>query len=60
MNNLCNDCKWAKWDLDSIDNAYCEQKPVYKVIGEGNYVTECSTYQIKNVIKCIINFIKKR
>jgi hypothetical protein len=55
--NLCNDCIFAEWDYDSVANAYCDQNSV-KVVGEGNYVNECSSYQTKNIIKRIINFVK--
>jgi hypothetical protein len=59
MNNLCNDCIFAKWDMDSVENAHCEQNFVTKVIGEGNYVIECSSYKTSNVIRCIVNWIKR-
>lgn len=59
MKNLCNDCKFAKWDLESVANASCYQNPVFKVIGEGNYINECSCYKSKNMITCVINFIKR-
>jgi len=58
-NNLCNDCIFAKWDMDSVANAYCEQNPITKVVSEGNYVIECSCYRTNNVIKCFVNWIKK-
>ena len=58
MKNLCNSCKFAKWDASSVENAFCEQNPVYKVIDEANYVTECSSYSCNNVIKCFINFVR--
>jgi hypothetical protein len=58
MKNLCDTCKFAKWNLDSVDNAYCDQDCIYKVLGEGNYVKECSSYKSNNVIMCVINFIK--
>ena len=57
--NLCNDCKFAKWDLDSVANATCNQNPICKVIEEGYYVTECTSYRTKNIIRCIVNFIKR-
>ena len=59
MINKCDDCKFAKWDLDSVENALCNQNPILKIIGEDNYVTSCSAYQTTNIIKCIINWIKK-
>ena len=59
MKNLCNSCKFAKWNTSSVENASCEQVPAYKVTELGNYVTECSSYQTNNVIRCFINFIKK-
>ena len=59
MKNLCNNCKLAKWDMDSVENAYCEQNPTFKVIGEGNYVIKCSNYKSTNVIIYIMNLIKK-
>lgn len=40
-------------------NAYCDQNPSFKVVGEGNYVNQCSCYKSKNVIRNIINFIRK-
>jgi hypothetical protein len=58
MKNLCNDCIFAVWDEQSVENAYCHQTPAYKVIGEGNYVNECSCYKCKNIIKNIIIFLK--
>lgn len=60
MKNLCSSCKWAKWDLDSVANAYCDQLPVYKGIDNASgYVIECSSYKSNNIISCIINFVKK-
>jgi len=59
MRNLCDTCKFAKWDLSSVSNAYCEQNLIYKVVDEGNYVTECSCYKPKNIfIKLLRLFIK--
>jgi len=58
-NNLCNTCRFSKWDLESVANAYCDQNPTFKVIGEGNYINGCSAYKSKNVIMCVINFIKR-
>jgi hypothetical protein len=58
MDNLCDNCKFAKWDLESVANANCDQKPVFKVITENNCVKECSSYQTRNIIRCIINWVK--
>jgi hypothetical protein len=60
MINLCDDCKLAKWNSESMDNATCAEKPETKVIAEGNYVIECSSYCSKNVIKCFIAFMRKK
>ena len=57
MKNLCDNCKFAKWDMDSVENAYCEQNSV-KVIVDGNYVNECSSYCSNNVFKTIFHVIK--
>ena len=58
MKNLCDNCKFAKWDMDSVSNAYCDQNPICKVLDKDNCVIECSSYKSNNVINCIINFIK--
>lgn len=57
-NNLCNDCKHAVWDMESVDNAYCEQIPTSKVLGEGNYVIRCSCYKSNNLFKIILDMLK--
>jgi hypothetical protein len=59
--NLCSDCKFANWktydeqkesDCLSFYKHYCSDK--------NNYVTFCSMYETKSVIKRIwINFIRK-
>ena len=58
MRNKCNDCKFAKWDMASVDNAFCEQNPIHKVFVEGNYISYCSSYQTTNIIKRIISWIE--
>lgn len=58
MKNLCKTCKWAKWDLCSVERPHCTKDPEYIIFAEGNYVDECPCYQANNVITCIINFVK--
>ena len=58
MENLCNSCRLAKWDLNSAENAYCEEIPSFKVIGEDNYVNSCTNYK-PHLIKVIVNLFKK-
>jgi len=55
MKNLCNNCKFN--DIREDEN-YCRIDFIWRSLDTNNNVIECSDYQLKNIIRNIINFIK--
>lgn len=54
--NLCNDCIYSDWqEKEFYENADCLTECEYKILDKGNYVTYCSSYKSKNILKRLWN-----
>ena len=53
MKNLCNNCGLYR-------NNKCESTPDYIVMTDKEIVIECSNYKKQNIVRNIVNFIRRK